>query len=142
MSTDTELFELCQEVYRRFPNWNDTRGTFKRIRMLHSLEWKEWFIADYNNGVWDDVAEQSTPLFTSDYVLEKLPESLPNVEFNFTWRLNIKKGLGGYVVDYSNEMWVRDHKSYFTTAHRMVYKFADQILKELEATKDNSKETI
>ena len=53
---DNELFELCKEVYER-TGWSATK------------EWirEDGLLVDYN--VWDT----STPLYTSDYLLEKLP---------------------------------------------------------------------
>ena len=72
---DNELFELCKQVYEA-TGWKDTDRTFKRLMAMNGLKWKDWFIADYNNGVWNDVGEQSIPHYTSDYLLEKLPPAL------------------------------------------------------------------
>jgi hypothetical protein len=55
---DTELFELCKEVYKR-TGW----ATRDWIR-------EDGLLVDYN--VWGT----STPLYTSDYLLEKLPAYL------------------------------------------------------------------
>lgn len=56
---DTELFELCKEVYKLFPKWED-----KTLRAFN-----------YDGRIinppmaWQ---EPHTPLYTSDYLLEKL----------------------------------------------------------------------
>ena len=80
MVTDTnqasELLELCKEVYKR-TGWEDVRDfyhendtfdeetqTFKRNGIFSIVERKR---ADYN-----------TPLYTSDYLLEKLPKKYNN----------------------------------------------------------------
>lgn len=68
---DNELYELCKEVYEK-TGWEDVRDfyhendtfdeetqTFKRNGIFSIVERKR---ADYN-----------TPLYTSDYLLEKLP---------------------------------------------------------------------
>ena len=66
-TNDTELFELCKEVYERFPEWNGTRDWIR----------EDGLIVDYN--VW----KTSTPLYTSDYLLEKLPKRVDNDEVNW-----------------------------------------------------------
>ena len=70
----SELHQLCKEVYER-TGWEDVRDfyhekdtfdeetqTFKRNGVFSIVERKR---ADYN-----------TPLYTSDYLLEKLPEEV------------------------------------------------------------------
>ena len=59
---DQELFELCKEVYKRFPEWHRTRDKFNKrgevmIGPFYALR----------------PASTQTPLYTSDYLLEKLP---------------------------------------------------------------------
>ncbi len=82
--TDTnqasELYELCKKVYER-TGWEDVRDfyhendtfdeetqTFKRNGIFSIVERKR---ADYN-----------TPLYTSDYLLEKLPSTIENTDYN------------------------------------------------------------
>lgn len=69
---DNELFELCKLVYKHFPSW--------------------WQGLDriYSNGAtrhpWDDnflPFKVEAPLYTSDYLLGKLPEHLDNGEVNW-----------------------------------------------------------
>lgn len=73
-NNDTELYELCKQVYER-TGWEDVRDfyhendtfdeetqTFKRNGIFSIVERKR---ADYN-----------TPLYTSDYLLEKLPKRI------------------------------------------------------------------
>lgn len=77
---DNELFELCKEVYEiteweteRF-YWSDTRNPDKYIESLRKLQ-----IIDYKprwlNGK-DNEDKHVVPLYTSDYLLEKLPRNI------------------------------------------------------------------
>ncbi len=92
--TDTnqasELFELCKEVYKR-TEWEDVRDfyhendtfdeetqTFKRNGIFSIVERKR---ADYN-----------TPLYTSDYLLEKLPQPLTLRKKSYSFEASIRKG--------------------------------------------------
>jgi hypothetical protein len=65
-NTDNELFELCDKVYTAFPNWQGLDipfcpNTFNTANGKVKL----------NAGHVDDI-----PLYTSDYLLEKLPPAL------------------------------------------------------------------
>jgi len=110
---DKELFDLCKRVYG-LTGWDDTPFTYKRLMTSHTLKWKEWFIADYNNGKWNDVGEQSIPLYNSDYLLELLPDALHSPSLNIAYRLCMKKIGKGYFYEYSNHPWFRDMKSVFS----------------------------
>lgn len=72
----SELFELCKEVYKR-THWEDT------------LQFYDWFKDIYSEGEYEDygmwhsfikgsydVEDGQVPLYTSDYLLEKLPQSI------------------------------------------------------------------
>lgn len=91
MSNDTELFELCKEVYARFPEWDNTelyyaKSVFavdKEIELTRYRSQSEvagyadklhlWSHGDIEVGVF----EWTVPLYTSDYLLEKIqPEKL------------------------------------------------------------------
>ncbi|WP_064445167.1 hypothetical protein [Rhodococcus sp. YH3-3] len=65
---DNELFELCKEVYRRLPEW-ETRANYYMTIGGKSTIWH-----------WQDAQEfdrsERFPLYTSDYLLEKLPAKL------------------------------------------------------------------
>jgi hypothetical protein len=61
---DTELFELCKEVYKR-TRWQPT-GYFDGDYVVTQ--------EDADAGGYDD--DQLKPLYTSDYLLEKLPSKL------------------------------------------------------------------
>ena len=71
---DNELFELCKEVYKR-TGWKDT------LDFAYKSKPGIWLVQRANNYnakpswwlVSDEVPSGCTPLFTSDYLLEKLP---------------------------------------------------------------------
>ncbi len=63
----SELFELCKQVYEN-TGWNDSRLLdFRTIRMYESEE-LETTVTEYG----------LVPLYTSDYLLEKLPATVKN----------------------------------------------------------------
>jgi len=66
MSNDTELFELCKEVYEKFPEWNDTLQCVWNGK----ISMPEKSVVDY--GI-ESKYTGYHPLYTSDYLLEKLP---------------------------------------------------------------------
>ncbi|QEX10943.1 hypothetical protein F6X56_15070 [Rhodococcus erythropolis] len=59
MTQDQELFELCKEVYKRFPEWKTGRHIWSMKRPVICKG------DDFMDGM-------SFPLYTSDYLLEKL----------------------------------------------------------------------
>ena len=79
--TDTnqasELFELCKEVYRR-TEWRDTLAVYEQT---DSIPLGEPYIAypelERRYGLWGtQELKKRTPLYTSDYLLGKLPNKL------------------------------------------------------------------
>jgi len=74
MSNDTELFELCKEVYERLPMWDSTEKCYAFIDEFNQGE-KHWRVIPLHEDNVDDVDEWH-PLYTSDYLLEKLPAKL------------------------------------------------------------------
>jgi hypothetical protein len=54
------------------------------------------------------------PLYTSDYLLEKLPDALNSPSFNIAYRLQLKKINNWYSCEYSNHGWFQSMKSVFT----------------------------
>lgn len=63
---DTELFELCKEVYIQ-TQWDDTYRIFVNNQIWNKLD----FVADKKI----QKSNVYIPLYTSDYLLEKLPNS-------------------------------------------------------------------
>ena len=62
--TDNELFELCKEVYKR-TGWKDTHDRLSIDSLgIHQIR---------NEGNEVLLGSKQTPLYTSDYLLEKLP---------------------------------------------------------------------
>lgn len=58
---DNECFELCEEVYKRLPEWGVEGAVDKSFE---------------GGQVFDGWITGFTPLYTSDYLLEKLPGSI------------------------------------------------------------------
>jgi hypothetical protein len=73
---DKELFELCQQVYEE-TGWDDKSliNSYKQLIKHNTTSWNNWFFADYNNHV-NDFSERSIPLYTLEYLLEKLPPEI------------------------------------------------------------------
>lgn len=88
----------CKELYE-LSGWDDTKDTYKRLAGLHDLKWKDWFFADYNNGKWDDVGEQSVPAYSLGYLLRKLPIGHP--ENNVFAELSVHR----YLKDKWSAIW-------------------------------------
>lgn len=64
---DEELFELCKEVYKRFPEWKTGRHIWSMKRPVICKG------DDFMDGM-------SFPLYTSDYLLERLPLRSKRIE--------------------------------------------------------------
>jgi hypothetical protein len=81
---DPELFELCKEVYERFPSWQ--------------VEESRFFANDYGEIqlLWSAEILPPTfavcPLYTSDYLLEKLPKELHKDGIIYYLSLSAKYG--------------------------------------------------
>jgi len=102
---DKELFELCKEVYEiteweteRF-YWSDTRNPDKYIESLRKLQ-----IIDYKprwlNGK-DNEDKHVVPLYTSDYLLEKLP--------NTSYQMDVTSAGVKLTSFYTDEKWETVH---------------------------------
>lgn len=71
---DTELFDLCKEVYKR-TGWGGTQ-----IGIAEFFKDKP-FVNTVHNLIRDGYSvEDVTPLYTSDYLLEKLPKRSELIE--------------------------------------------------------------
>lgn len=76
---DTELFELCKKVYKR------TGWRYTQRRIVKSLRGQKINDIDAMNV---DLSkhEELSPLYTSDYLLEKLPKILlTNADVDGVW---------------------------------------------------------
>ena len=65
---DEELHQLCKEVYKRFPEWVGTVQFICNNEIFSEGEYE-----DYGMSFNFDPDKGHTPLYTSDYLLEKLP---------------------------------------------------------------------
>lgn len=86
---DNELFELCKEVYDRFPEWNDADFWYSENgeNKLYYPEWvrkkdprrnqPKYLTANGLPDMKNNFANWDIPLYTSDYLLEKLPKFSP-----------------------------------------------------------------
>lgn len=95
---DNELFELCKEVYvntgweTERSYWSDTRDPSKYIEAVRELK-----VIDYKpkwlNGK-DNEDNHVVPLYTSDYLLEKLPKDIDSYTIGVVWS-NIQESWRG-----------------------------------------------
>ena len=94
--TDTnqasELFELCKEVYERFPEWKDTLTLVDDGGYTRQPSFK--------NMLFDD----ETPLYTSDYLLERLPPRL-----DIVWYLTVGEAAGAWGAWYMHGISKQTH---------------------------------
>ena len=79
---DEELFKLCQEVHRR-TKWQPVRNIeagsyWVDFDPRRSFKDGEWHLVHGLHGVRDESGEHQVPLYTSDYLLEKLPQDMTN----------------------------------------------------------------
>lgn len=78
---DNELFELCREVYEK-TGWDGTPNCYAYLKNPYVDVWA-WEVIPLHEDNVDDVDEWH-PLYTSDYLLEKLPtHDKNNVHANF-----------------------------------------------------------
>ena len=72
---DNELFELCKEVYKRFPEWNDTQNGYYFVDGREPLLYdNDVFAVEEDDQWWGQMAFLA-PQYTSDYLLEKLAQT-------------------------------------------------------------------
>lgn len=70
MSADNELFELCKEVYKR-TGWKDTHDVIDFYEGKYTVQKDcSGYVDPFKNGVY------WSPLYTSDYLLKKLPPAI------------------------------------------------------------------
>lgn len=89
--SDNELFELCKEVYKRFPNWKYGVDWMQVVNPGLASQYINRVCYDPTDDEDDFLYEReemdSVPLYTSDYILEKLPAyktELPDYEERLT----------------------------------------------------------
>lgn len=71
---DKVHFELCKEVYKKFPEWNDTFAKYQQSAGIPEGEpYLSYPELERRYGLWStqDV-KISTPYFDTDYLLDKL----------------------------------------------------------------------
>ena len=74
MREDNELFELCKEVYKR-TGWGNTKSVYESFIDSNGNEQCNIMSAD---SPYLAPHQYQTPLYTSDYLLEKLPNKIEN----------------------------------------------------------------
>lgn len=84
--SDNELFELCKQVYER-TGWNDTQAYFYD-KGNGNLAAQFQTNLEARPGWWWYDGINACPLYTSDYILEKLPNGC-----------ELRKVLNGYCAD-------------------------------------------
>ena len=87
---DNELFELCKEVYIKHPEHKTWEGQW--IIVTENKELKVFVDSEHGEyGAFNFYA----PLYTSDYLLEKLPETCNKQELTL-WRSGASSWRAGY----------------------------------------------
>lgn len=122
-NTDTnqasELFELCKEVYER-TGWEEKLDWDKSESLTFQYFCYEWDDNNYRTGekwaadnyrIYMASAEEHriNPLYTSDYLLEKLPGSLNDKEGD-AYILTVRKVSDSWLANYTFDnvaMWHR-----------------------------------
>lgn len=102
-NTDTELYELCKQVYEA-TGWKDTEQ-YLWLDDSHHNTHPEWDTIERSSH---DMGGKGTPLYTSDYLLEKLPSRLifhnndcaievrRTKKDKYMWSANIRHSYGQY----------------------------------------------
>lgn len=114
---DNELFELCKEVYKRFPKWNDT----ERVIIEMNDPSGGIIFGRSNNGKLPKSERFYAPLYTSDYLLEKLPKRL-KIREGTAWLsfypLEVEPGAWGCSYDIDGDMTSESQSFYQVWAEK------------------------
>lgn len=73
--SDRELFELCNDVYKRFPEWNNTLDGGYRWCLMPDGKYDTFRLSDaeiYPAG-YREAWFAGVPVYTSDYIFGNLP---------------------------------------------------------------------
>lgn len=81
---DNELFELCKEVYKRHEGWDTTDFCYAYLENPYVKGLWAWEVIPLHEDNVDDVDEWH-PLYTSDYLLEKLPKRIKDTYGKAYW---------------------------------------------------------
>lgn len=85
---DTELFNLCKQVYEATGWAMDKAPMFHNVAGgLAVISWE-----DYYSGKYTSVPPYPIPLYTSDYLLEKLPRTVKDVMHEDAYLMLYPKG--------------------------------------------------
>lgn len=93
MKDSNDLFELCKQVYEA-TGWRDTLGYIQPFGQ--NVNFPNWFDETITKD--HDIA----PLYTSDYLLEKLPNGttiLKDVQGFKAWNVYNRKRIATYTCD-------------------------------------------
>lgn len=120
---DNELFELCREVYKRFPEWNNTKEIVRKYSLKEESQvmWRPPEGMDLL--ITAGSIEWEHPLYTSDYLLEKLPGYLTRKQDDEVGDLRmIKTGSTDGSYTYFYEFGVPEYRSYSDTPLKALLK--------------------
>jgi hypothetical protein len=102
--SNTASLDLCKELYE-LSGWDDTQNVCS-----YAGE-----VVDKSGAIeYLGAREIACPAYDLGYLLRKLPETLPNVEHNFSYRLKLSPLGPGWCASYSNHRWADAHKSAFS----------------------------
>lgn len=107
MSQDTELFDLCKEVYKR-TRWGKLGD--KNTDFRFSMNDQERIVPRHQIGD-GTVYLNSTPLYTSDYLLEKLPKEVAKKGIHWYLTISSRSTTDTWMADYEYDEY--DDRYYF-----------------------------
>jgi hypothetical protein len=92
MMQDDELFTLCKSVYEKTGWDGDKRFAFDDT---YADKWLR-YIADFEHKTREWNLKDMIPLYTSDYLLEKLPHEVEEYTVGVVWDKNVDSWRGEY----------------------------------------------
>ena len=109
---DNELFELCKQVYRVVPNdWVERDMAYWTFDGSKTVRWNDMTAEEQMTAI--------VPLYTSDYLLEKLPKKVEGADWSYWLTLSPMDG----------ESWDADYE--FEDTEPRHFEYADTPLKAL-----------
>lgn len=94
---DNESFQLCKELYERM-GWRDVAQCFRPTPVNSGANYR---LIQLHPSIPQDI-----PLYTSDYLLEKLPRTFGGVALAL-WA----GGAKGWIAEYDGKQFMRSHGS-------------------------------
>jgi len=112
---DTELFDLCKQVYEK-TGWRDTFAVYEQTDGIPlGTPYVAYPELEKRYGLWStQEMKKQTPLYTSDYLLEKLPGLIGAYQSKWVQCLRLAKNeKHGYLAGYigTDLVWTHSNQS-------------------------------